>query len=78
MWVSPIEFRDFTADPRCPATSLHATERQTRRFRVRPPIPSLVMTMRQLVLDMGLAPVPSLDNFVAGRNAGLLEHLRVW
>ena len=36
------------------------------------------MTMRQLVLDMGLAPVPSLDNFVAGRNAGLLEHLRVW
>ena len=36
------------------------------------------MTMRQLVLDMGLAPVPSLENFVAGRNAGLLEHLRVW
>lgn len=36
------------------------------------------MTMRQLVLDMGLSPVPSLDNFVAGRNAGLLEHLRVW
>ncbi len=34
--------------------------------------------MRQLVLDMGLAPVPTLDNFVAGRNAGVLEHLRVW
>ncbi len=36
------------------------------------------MTMQQMVLDMGLAPVPSLDNFVADRNADALEHLRLW
>ncbi|MEY5101050.1 MAG: DnaA regulatory inactivator Hda [Pseudomonadota bacterium] len=36
------------------------------------------MTMQQLVLDMGLAPVPTLDNFIAGRNADALEHLRHW
>jgi DnaA-homolog protein len=34
--------------------------------------------MEQLVLDMGLAPLPSLDNFVADRNADVLEHLRLW
>lgn len=36
------------------------------------------MTMQQMVLDMGLAPAPSLDNFVADSNADALEHLRLW
>lgn len=36
------------------------------------------MTMQQMVLDMGLAPVPSLDNFIADQNADALEHLKLW
>lgn len=36
------------------------------------------MTMQQLVLDLGLAPVPSLSNFLADRNADVLEHLKLW
>ena len=36
------------------------------------------MAMQQLVLDMGLAPAPSLDNFVADGNAEVLAHLRLW
>ncbi len=34
--------------------------------------------MKQLALDIGLAPVPSLDNFVAQGNEAALEHLRLW
>ena len=34
--------------------------------------------MKQLALDFGLAPVPSLDNFVAQGNEAALEHLRLW
>jgi len=36
------------------------------------------VSMQQLVLDMGLAPMPSLDNFVADKNADVIEHLRLW
>jgi DnaA-homolog protein len=36
------------------------------------------MTMQQLVLDMGLAPAPSLANFLADGNAEVLAHLRLW
>lgn len=34
--------------------------------------------MRQLVLDIGLAPQPSLENFVSSGNEAALEHLRLW
>lgn len=34
--------------------------------------------MKQLVLDMGLATGPSLENFFAGPNAAALDHLRLW
>lgn len=35
--------------------------------------------MKQMVLDMGLAPVPSLANFVADvYNRDVLEHLKLW
>lgn len=34
--------------------------------------------MRQLALDIGMVPVPTLDNFVAVGNEGALEHLRMW
>lgn len=34
--------------------------------------------MKQLVLDMGLPYVPSLDNFCAGPNEAALAHLRLW
>ena len=37
-----------------------------------------VPPMKQLALDIGLAPVPSLDNFVAAGNEAALEHLRLW
>jgi len=33
---------------------------------------------QQLVLDMGLASAPTLDNFLAGANAPVLSHLRLW
>lgn len=34
--------------------------------------------MKQLVLDMGLAKGPSLDNFCAGPNEAALNHFRLW
>lgn len=34
--------------------------------------------MKQLALDIGLAPVPTLTNFVAVGNEAALEHLRLW
>ncbi|AGX87126.1 HdaA/DnaA family protein [Candidatus Symbiobacter mobilis] len=34
--------------------------------------------MEQLILDMGLERVPSLDNFWAGANAPVVAHLRQW
>ena len=36
------------------------------------------MIMQQLVLDMGLSPMPSLDNFVGDNNQAALQHLRLW
>jgi len=33
---------------------------------------------QQLVLDMGLATGPTLDNFLPGPNAQALDHLRLW
>jgi len=37
-----------------------------------------VATMKQLALDIGLAPVPTLSNFVPVGNEAALEHLRLW
>jgi DnaA family protein len=34
--------------------------------------------MKQMALDIGLAPVPSLDNFVAIGNEDAFEHLKLW
>ncbi len=34
--------------------------------------------MRQLVLDIGLATLPTLDNFFAGPNHAAVSHLRLW
>ena len=34
--------------------------------------------MKQLALDIGLAPLPSLDNYAAHGNEAALEHLRLW
>ncbi|HMN21900.1 MAG TPA: DnaA regulatory inactivator Hda [Ottowia sp.] len=34
--------------------------------------------MRQLALNIGLAPEPTLDSFVPGENAAVLQHLRLW
>lgn len=34
--------------------------------------------MKQLALDIGLAPLPTLDNFTAVGNEAVLEHLRLW
>ena len=34
--------------------------------------------MKQLVLDLGLAAGPSLNNFCIGRNAALVGHLKLW
>lgn len=34
--------------------------------------------MKQLALDIGLAPLPSLDNFAPQGNEAALEHLRLW
>lgn len=36
------------------------------------------MTMQQMVLDMGLASSPTLDNFLADEQSELLAHLRLW
>lgn len=34
--------------------------------------------MKQLALDIGLAPVPTLENFVSVGNEAALEHLKLW
>lgn len=34
--------------------------------------------MKQLALDIGLAPEPTLDGYLAGRNAPAVQHLRLW
>lgn len=34
--------------------------------------------MKQMALDIGLAPLPTLENFVAVGNEAALEHLRLW
>jgi DnaA family protein len=34
--------------------------------------------MKQLALEIGLAPEPTLAGFLAGRNAQALQHLRLW
>jgi DnaA family protein len=34
--------------------------------------------VKQLALDIGLAPLPSLDNFASQGNEAALEHLRLW
>jgi DnaA family protein len=34
--------------------------------------------MKQLALDIGLAPLPTLENFVAVGNEAALDHLRLW
>jgi DnaA-homolog protein len=34
--------------------------------------------MKQMALDIGLAPVPTLDNFVSAGNEAALEHLKLW
>jgi len=34
--------------------------------------------MKQLALDIGLAPLPTLDNFVGAGNEAALAHLRLW
>jgi len=34
--------------------------------------------MKQLALDIGLASVPTLDNFYDGANEAVLQHLRLW
>lgn len=36
------------------------------------------MTMQQLVLDMGLAATPTLDNFLVSEASELVAHLRLW
>ncbi|HNJ45854.1 MAG TPA: DnaA regulatory inactivator Hda [Ottowia sp.] len=34
--------------------------------------------MRQIALDIGLAPEPTLSGFLAGANAAAVQHLRLW
>ena len=34
--------------------------------------------MKQIALDIGLAPGPSLSNFLAGPNSAVLQHLQLW
>ena len=34
--------------------------------------------MKQMALDIGLAPAPTLGDFVPGRNQAALQHLRLW
>ena len=36
------------------------------------------LPMKQLALDIGLAPIPSLNNFVGAGNEAALEHLKLW
>src|SRR5688572_19948239 len=44
-----------------------------RKYRRNRPIPG---TMKQLALDLVSLPLPTLDNFIAGRNGELLANLR--
>jgi DnaA family protein len=37
-----------------------------------------VLPMKQLALDIGLSPVPTLANYVGPGNEATLEHLRLW
>ena len=34
--------------------------------------------MQQLALDIGLAPVPTLENFIDAGNEAAAEHVRLW
>lgn len=34
--------------------------------------------MKQMILDIGMAPAPTLEAFVVGSNAAVLQHLRLW
>ncbi|WOP14218.1 DnaA regulatory inactivator Hda [Ottowia sp. SB7-C50] len=34
--------------------------------------------MKQIALDIGLAPEPTLDGFLPGRNVQMAQHLRLW
>lgn len=34
--------------------------------------------MKQIALDIGLAPEPTLEGFLGGHNAAALQHLRLW
>ena len=34
--------------------------------------------MKQIALDIGLAPEPTLAGFLAGRNAQAAQHVRLW
>jgi DnaA family protein len=34
--------------------------------------------MKQIALDIGLAPEPTLEDYLPGRNAAALQHLRLW
>ena len=34
--------------------------------------------MKQMALDIGFAPVPTLSNFVGAGNEAAVEHLRLW
>jgi chromosomal replication initiation ATPase DnaA len=49
---------------------LHATEDVARESKSRP--------MKQIALDMGLTPEPTLGSFLPGPNAAAHEHLRIW
>ena len=46
-------------------------------YRVRPFAPSSIC-MKQLALDIGLAPGPTLAGFFAGPNEAALRHLQLW
>lgn len=41
-------------------------------------IPGASPPMQQMALDIGLAPVPTLENFVAAGNEAALEHVSLW
>ena len=40
--------------------------------------PGQIPPMKQMALDIGLAPVPTLDNYVPVGNEAALDHLRLW
>lgn len=59
-----------------PPISAKEPARDTRAINA--PVVPRAPAMRQLALDIGLHPVPTLDNFFAGPNTEALEHLRRW